>query len=617
MEESKVNSNVFYKENSVKLIKNKTVTNFYLYRGAFKKEDNQKNNDDIKSLTALIKKNNLECNSKISKIQKEIIELKEKKNNIKVPNCKYTKRDIEQNLIKQKLLSNTINLYKEEFDSNKENLLLLEEEYNNSELQLLNLISLKDNYEEIIKENSKYIFQNLMISYDQNMGQSISANSFEDTSHIFLFNNNTNLKIEAYDINNIQNLPKFSNMIYKILSSHVASLLTEKNIKALIFSSIEEIYYNFIDNKITADDFVKKIAFNISTSDVNIHNFIVKSRFELLLKYIIKTLSLEKIINNIMSFLNKEYSYNKKILEKNEEKIKQKIQQLTKDKIEQNKNYIIIEKEYNIKVDSLNKIEKINLEIKRKEEEIKNEGKKYKLLEINQKRKINKLNKISKKNSDIYLKESDIQKTIQNIQKNINNLSYNIRKNQKEKTQKSNSNLNSADLCNITDINNKKLNQFNINRINTDCYILIENNINNIKLLDPIKDYDIKPESKGYNKSSIIYQDETINIIFNQIKENINIKIDKYSIKNIIINPIIKKIVYYMKKYNKEKNKLELILSDKNLEINKDELIKYIYNKYFCLTLLLTNDKVINIIFLTYENFKIWLKIFDSFNNNI
>ena len=220
---------------------------------------------------------------------------------------------------------------------------------------------MKDNYEEIIKENSKYIFQNLMISYDQNMGQSISANSFEDTSHIFLFNNNTNLKIEAYDINNIQNLPKFSNMIYKILSSHVASLLTEKNIKALIFSSIEEIYYNFIDNKITADDFVKKIAFNISTSDVNIHNFIVKSRFELLLKYIIKTLSLEKIINNIMNFLNKEYSYNKKILEKNEEKIKQKIQQLTKDKIEQNKNYIIIEKEYNIKVDSLNKIEKINL----------------------------------------------------------------------------------------------------------------------------------------------------------------------------------------------------------------------------------------------------------------
>ena len=47
--------------------------------------------------------------------------------------------------------------------------------------------------------------------------------------------------------------------------------------------------------------------------------------------------------------------------------------------------------------------------------------------------------------------------------------------------------------------------------------------------------------------------------------------------------------------------------------INTDELIKYIYNKYFCLTLELMNEKVINIIFLTYENFKTWLKIFDKF----
>ena len=235
MEESKVNSNDFYKENSVKLIKNKTVTNFYLYRGAFKKEDNQKNNDDIKSLAALIKKNNLECNSKISKIQKEIIELKEKKNNIKVPNCKYTKRDIEQNLIKQKLLSNTINLYKEEFDSNKENLLLLEEEYNNSELQLLNLISLKDNYEEIINENSKYIFKNLMISYDQNTGQSVSYNLIGGQYQNLIFNDNNNIKIESYDIYNIKNLPKFSENIYKLLSSHITSLITESNIKELIF----------------------------------------------------------------------------------------------------------------------------------------------------------------------------------------------------------------------------------------------------------------------------------------------------------------------------------------------------------------------------------------------
>ena len=74
----------------------------------------------------------------------------------------------------------------------------------------------------------------------------------------------------------------------------------------------------------------------------------------------------------------------------------------------------------------------------------------------------------------------------------------------------------------------------------------------------------------------------------------------------------MKKIIHYINKYEKEKNKIELILINEK-GINTDELIKYIYNKYFCLTLELMNEKVINIIFLTYENFKTWLKIFDKF----
>ena len=70
-----------------------------------------------------------------------------------------------------------------------------------------------------------------------------------------------------------------------------------------------------------------------------------------------------------------------------------------------------------------------------------------------------------------------------------------------------------------------------------------------------------------------------------------------------------------MKKYNKEKNNIEIILKNEK-EISSTELIKFIYNKYFCLSLILENGKVINIIFLTYENFKIWLKIFDKFHEN-
>ena len=580
------------------------------FNSNFENKKNEENNysKQIQDIKLSIKKNRCKFKNKINKIQNDILILKTKISEIQIPNCKYTQKDLEQNLIKLKLLSNTINLYKEEFDSNKENLLLLKEEYNNCTLQLYNYISIKDNYEESIKENSKYIFKNLMISLDQNTGQSISNNSIEEQSSMLFFNSKNNLKVEIYDINNIQNLPKFSNMIYKILSSHIASLISENNIKSLIFSCIELIFYDFIENKINAEEFVKRIALNISSSNDKINNFIIISRFELLLKYIIKIFSLEKIIIDLMKFINSDFSSNKKLLEKKQEEIKIKIQNATKEKIEYSKTYSFIEKEYNNKMIALNKIESMKQGIIKKENEIKIEEKNYKLLEITKRKEINKYENINK-TFDIYLNENDIQKTIENIQKNINNLSFQLRNKKDEKTNL----LNSKELCNITDINNKKLYQQNYKeiKIKSDCYILIQNAFMNMDF-DPIKDYDKKPESKGFNKSLIYYENENINIIFNQLKNDLNVKISYNSIKRIIINPVMKKIIHYLNKYEKEKNKIELILMNEK-GINTDELIKYIYNKYFCLTLELMNEKVINIIFLTYENFKTWLKIFDKF----
>ena len=612
MEESKVNTSDFIKNYSInpKLKKTQSV---YSDIGTSKKEgiNYSKNINDIKSL---IKKSNSKCKTKINKIKNDILILKKQISEIEIPYCKYTQKDKEQNLIKQKLISNTINLYQEEFDSNKENILLLEEEYNNCSLQLYNLISLKDNYEESINDNSKYIFKNLMISLDQNTGQSISNYSIEESSLCF-FNEKNNIKIQFYDINNINNLSKFSNKIYKILSSNITSLITENNMKSIIFSSIEGVYYDFIENKINAENFVKKIALNISTSNDKIYNFIILQRFELLLKYIVKIFSLEKIINDLMQFINNDYSKNKKIFENNEEEIKLKIQNLTKEKIEYNKAYSVIEKEYNNKMEALNKVEKLKKEILNKEEEIKNEEKKYKIFEINQRKKINRLENINIK-FDIFLNESDIQKTIQDIQKNINNLSDQIKLKKDEKMYYTNTELDSKELCNITDINNKQLYQDETKniKIKSDCYILIKNKSDNIEF-NPIKDYDIKPESKGFNKSLICFENDIINIIFNHIKDDLNIKIHTKSIKRIIINPIMKTIIHYMKKYNNQKDKIKLILTNEK-EISSDEIIKYIYNKYFCLSLELENNKIINIIFLTYENFKSWLKIIDKFNDN-
>ena len=606
MEESKVNTKDFLEEKSVNYKLNKIGT----FNSNFENKKNEEINysKQIQDIKLSIKKNRCKFKNKINKIQNEILILKTKISEIQIPNCKYTQKDLEQNLIKLKLLSNTINLFKEEFDSNKENLLLLIEEYNNCTLQLYNYISIKDNYEESIKENSKYIFKNLMISLDQNTGQSISNNSIEEQSGILFFNSKNNLKVEIYDINNIQNLPKFSNMIYKILSSHIASLISENNIKSLIFSCIELIFYDFIENKINAEEFVKRIALNISSSNDKINNFIIISRFELLLKYIIKIFSLEKIIIDLMKFVNSDFSSNKKLLEKKQEEIKIKIQNATKEKIEYSKTYSFIEKEYNNKMIALNKIESMKQEIIKKENEIKIEEKNYKLLEITKRKEINKYENINK-TFDIYLNENDIQKTIENIQKNINNLSFQLRNKKDEKINL----LNSKELCNITDINNKKLYQQNYKeiKIKSDCYILIQNAFMNTDF-DPIKDYDKKPESKGFNKSLIYFENENINIIFNQLKNDLNLKISYNSIKRIIINPVMKKIIHYINKYEKEKNKIESILINEK-GINTDELIKYIYNKYFCLTLELMNEKVINIIFLTYENFKTWLKIFDKF----
>jgi len=567
---------------------------------------------EIKMLKKLIDDNKENYLHKVDALGNEIFNLKNKLSSIKIPECKYSQKEIEQILIKQKLVSNTISVFKEEFESIKENLFLLEEEYNYSSFKLINIISMKDNFEEIVKENTKYIFKNLIISYDQNTGESVSSNLIEEKNDLFLFNNKNNIIIETYDVNNIQNLPKFSNHIYKILSSNITSLIIEKNIKALIFSSIEENFYEFIQNKIDASNFIKKITYNIVTSDYKIHNFIIQPRFELLLKYIIKIFSFEKTINDFMKFINEDYLYNKNILQKRYDKAKANIQKYTKEKIQYNVNYNIMKKEYEQKMKCLNKVEKIKNEIDKNEEKIKTEKIKLHKNEAQYQIKINKLEKINK-NIDDFLKGDNIQTTINNVQENIKCLS-------KKLNNISNIEFDSKELCNITDINNEKLNYWGKKQINSNCYIHITNFSNNIEF-DPLENYNAKPEAKGYNKSLISFDNNNINIIFNQMKEEINIIINKIDIKNIIIHPNMKKIIHYITKYkNKDKNNIQLLLKEEkekgNSKINFDELLKCIYNKYFCFSIVLSNEKKINIIFLTYNIFKTWLKIFDEFCEN-
>ena len=559
---------------------------------------NNKNIQKINFLKELIKENKQIYHNNINNIKSATINLKQNLLLIKIPNCQYTPKDLEQNLIKQKLISNTILIYKEEFDSIKENLRLLEEEYNTCSIQLYNLISMKDNYEEIIKENSRYIFKNLMISYDQNIGQSISNNIIEEKSDFFIFNdkNKNNINIEIYDINNVQNLTKLSDYIYNLLSLHITSLINEINIKTLIFSKIEEIFYEFIEKKLKCENFIKKFAYNISILDDKIHNFIIIPRFELLLKYLLKIFSLDKIINDYMKFINNDYIFNKKNLNEKYNEIKIKIQNSTKEKIQ----YIVQEKEYKNNIKCFNQIEKIKNEISENEKKIIIEKNKYLLNEKKYKTKIKRLENINN--------ENDVQKTIENIQQKVKTLTEKIGNITNGKNINSKRESSSREHCNITEINNK-----NKTNINSECYVLISN-ISTVTNFDPLNDYDIKPELKGYNKSLIILDNNNININFMEIKKEI--KINTKLIKNIIINQNMKKIIYYLHKFKKKNNNIQLLLiEEKNNDggLDLDELIKCIYNKYFCLSIILTNDKIINIIFITYKDFKSWLKILDVF----
>ena len=571
----------------------------------------QLNVKEINTLIKLIKENKQILLSKINPIKEEIIHLKSKLSTLKLPDINVNKNLLEQNLIKQKLIAKTIIIYKEEFDSLKENINILEEEYNYCNVQLYNLISIKDNYEEIIKENSKYIFKNLMISYDQSTGQSLSYNNLiGEQSLCFIFNNNNDIDIKIFDINNIQNLSKFSNYIYKILSSHITSLNNENNIRNIIFSKIEEIYSGFIQNKYNVEKFVKKIAYNITISDDKIHNFIIIPRLEVLLKYIIKIFSIEKTINDYMQFINKDYIYNKDYFSKKFTEIKTTIQKFTKEKLEYNKQYQIQEKEYKENIKLENEIENIKKEIQEKEKKINIEQNKYLLIDIKYKNKIKKLENIHNNS-----KANEVQKTIEYVQKNINNLFNQINKgnNNNPKNVELNINNDSEDIVNTVELNieNKNI------HLSCDCYISICNSSSNNIIFDPLNNYDIKPESKGFNKSliSLDKDNKVINIKLNYLKEETNIKIDTKLIVNIIILQNMKKIIYYMNKYQKEKNNnIQLLLNNKDENI--DEIIKCIYNKYFCLSLVLSNNKIINFIFLTYNSFKTWLKIFDDFCKN-
>ena len=415
------------------IIKLEDEINLYKNNNNFSsvKKDIIKNKENIKILNQFISNEKKISIEKISTIKNDIktlkqILIKNKENNL---NKKNTKKEFDQNLIKQKCYEKTLLIYTNEIEKINNNLKMLKEEKITIEQNLLNLMSLRENYEEFIYNNSKLIFKNLIISYDEKTGESLN-----NISQSIKINNNNNFNIENFDIFYL-NISLISNFIYKeIFTKFIISLENDVTLKQSVFNCIEDVFNNFKIGKIRIENFVKILSINLINIDTKLIDFINQIKFEFLLKFIIKKFSLDKIIQNYLNFINFEYKSNKNKLIENLNNFKEKIKIIKENLNEINKEFSIIIKEKNEIKDFNNKINKIknnifdkekliknieincNNNIKQYENEIKNLEKINKMLE-------NKFNEKNKENKTIEIQNEIDNKFIQikNILKNLGN----------------------------------------------------------------------------------------------------------------------------------------------------------------------------------------------------
>ena len=415
------------------IIKLEDEINLYKNNNNFSsvKKDIIKNKENINLLNQFISNEKKISIEKISTIKNDIktlkqILIKNKENNL---NKKNTKKEFDQNLIKQKCYEKTLLIYTYEIEKINNNLKMLKEEKITIEQNLLNLMSLRENYEEFIYNNSKLIFKNLIISYDEKTGESLN-----NISQSIKINNNNNFNIENFDIFYL-NISLISNFIYKeIFTKYIISLENDVTLKQSVFNCVEDVFNNFKIGKIRIENFVKILSINLINIDTKLIDFINQIKFEFILKFIIKKFSLDKIIQNYLNFINFEYKSNKNKLIENLNNFKEKIKIIKENLNEINKEFSIIIKEKNEIKDFNNKINKIknnifdkekliknieincNNNIKQYENEIKNLEKINKMLE-------NKFNEKNKENKTIEIQNEIDNKFIQikNILKNLGN----------------------------------------------------------------------------------------------------------------------------------------------------------------------------------------------------
>ena len=502
-----------------------------------------RNNQRIDNLSNLIKKETKIAEDKIKSLEEEIFQSQKQINEINEPKVKYKKKDLEQNLIKEKFLLKTIGIHQIEMNQLIENLKLLKEEKLMISNDLINLMSLRENFEDIIKTRAKYIFKirkktplsNKSSKHynkentDEIVGDVININMNMEENN----NNNINIndiKIEYHDILNITSINKLCNYIYKIIATNIvsnfSSLLIELNLKNIIFSCVENAFNKYIKNnqnliitnKIT-NLLIREISVNIVNYNIKINNIFIQPQFELLLKCIFKLFSLEKKINEGLKFVNNDYVFNKNALKEKKFEIEKKINECIKQRKELNIEKNKINNDCNLSNEYLKKIDEIKNIINIKENEIKKIKEELNLsLSVYQ----GQMDELIQENKNLENKynNNNFKYKIENINQQIDFLFQGIKSKLKEINDPNQKDLLIQDM--IQDINNSLESNNNFNNNNFNKSHIIYNNLiniddNNIKNEEENEDNDML---SSYNSLNIENQ-VPVNIYYKKIGKKI------------------------------------------------------------------------------------------------
>ncbi len=486
------------------------------------------------------------------------------------------------------------------------------------------------------KENKKKELENLLSNKEsfELIYNSLINDNWENNSQRENFNK---IKLDINDLENcsIETLIEQIKNIFKEFSI----IYNENNLNE-ISNEIKNNFSITSNNNLSEEEIINNYLNEINEKLKNTpKNNISNNQIELIIKYIIKLISLDKRIQDNYNFIFKIYKERKK-------EIKEKISELinTKEfideKIEESRNNISklqnkihLYGQFSRNKATSNQFRKSFLAKECKTENLKN--KKCSNLIKNTTRENfykNYKKKVIKKELKLTTSPRKMDNLIENLSNNFNNLCNNI----KNKINTSNSFSNRLKIPILNQ--NLYLNKGIIHQ--SFCYFKLINK-KDIKF-NPLINFDISPEILGYYKG-FIYIDFTCNLLLftplpndnnlnNKVNESLTINLRKIS--NIHIENIMRDIItiyfnalkfykksennnYHYIEENVSLNKFIHLKEFNNIDLDTNQRIKATQNKYFPFSIsLFDSDERFEIIFIDYNEFINWYKGIEVIVNN-